>query len=57
MIDELLPEALRPGSRQEIEREDYLGLLDLFLIEHFHVNSESARWEKLEYPCFGAAIP
>jgi len=50
LTNEILPEAFEPTVRREIEREDYIGLLDGFLIENFHLPQEPTEWTKTDYP-------
>lgn len=50
LTNEILPQAFEPSVRNEIEREDYLDLLDEFLIENFYLPPQQADRTEADYP-------
>jgi hypothetical protein len=50
LTNEILPQAFEPTVRAEIEREEYLDLLDQFLFQNFHVPYNQADRTESDYP-------
>jgi hypothetical protein len=50
LTNEILPQAFEPTIRSEIEREYYIDLLDLFLVENFHLPQQQADRIEADYP-------
>lgn len=50
LTNEILPQAFEPMVRSRIEHQDYIDLLDRFLIENFHLPQQQADRTESDYP-------
>jgi hypothetical protein len=50
LTNEILPQALEPTIRSAIEREDFINLLEPFLIENFHLPKRYEDRAESDYP-------
>jgi hypothetical protein len=56
LTNEILPQALEPAVRSEIEREYYINLLDDFLIDNFYLPQQQAARTDADYPALPLLI-
>jgi hypothetical protein len=47
---EILPRAFAPNVRNAIQRQDYMKILDDFLVQNFHVPHSAANRKRSDYP-------